>query len=266
VTYAEQLRLANRLTEPVIQQIVDELQLPAGSTGLDAGCGIGLRTLVLADAVGEGRVTGLDISPDNLAAARERVARSPFAQRVELVEGDLRRIPFEAATFDWVWCADTLWSGHVVTAPTQAVTELARVVRPGGTVALVYWSSQSLLPGHPTLEARLNEVFTARTPYLARIPPEQHFMRAMHWLRAAGLSQVRARSYVAELHTPPSPELREALAYCFSMFWGELEPHLQREDWIAYQRLCEPASPDFIADRPDYYGFLTYTLFSGRVG
>ena len=53
-SYADRLRLANRVTEPAIRQIVRELAPPPGSRGLDAGCGVGLRTLCLAEAVGEG--------------------------------------------------------------------------------------------------------------------------------------------------------------------------------------------------------------------
>ncbi|MHC4199740.1 MAG: methyltransferase type 11, partial [Planctomycetota bacterium] len=159
---------------------------------------------------------------------------------------------------------DTLWPVHVVADPVAAVRELARVVNPGGAVALVYWSSQSFLPGHPGLEARLNAAFAATTRYLANVPPHHQYLRALGWLSEAGLEQAIARSFVAEVRAPLNPETRESVAYCFEMFWENLENHLSREDWEAYRRLCSPDSDDCILNSPDYYGFLTYTLFCGR--
>jgi ubiquinone/menaquinone biosynthesis C-methylase UbiE len=37
------------------------------------------------------------------------------------------------------------------------------------------------------------------------------------------------------------------------------------EDWAQYQRLCQPESPDFILNLPDYYAFFTYSMFRGKV-
>ena len=264
-SYADQLRLANRVTEPAIRQAIEALAPPPGSRGLDAGCGIGPRTVCLAEAVGEaGKVTGLDISPDHLAAARKLAEEKGLSAQVHFVEGDILHLPFDNGSFDWVWCADTLWPVHVVGDPVEAVRELARVVKPGGSVALVYWSSQSFLPGYPGLEARLNAAFAATTPYLVDVPPHQQYLRALSWLREAGLERPVARTFVAEVQAPLSPEMRESVTYCFEMFWGALEDHLSPEDWEAYRRLCRPDSEDFILDEPDYYGFLTYTLFCGR--
>ena len=57
--------------------------------------------------------------------------------------------------------------------------ELARVVRPGDSVAILAWSSQQLLPGYPLLEARLNATCSGLTRFLKRKRPESHFLRAL---------------------------------------------------------------------------------------
>jgi demethylmenaquinone methyltransferase/2-methoxy-6-polyprenyl-1,4-benzoquinol methylase len=75
--YARMLSLADFLRELAIRSAIQALQLPSGSRGLDAGCGIGSHTLLLAEAVGPaGHVTGLDLSPEFLAHAREIAKRS----------------------------------------------------------------------------------------------------------------------------------------------------------------------------------------------
>ena len=264
--YSERLRLAHRVTESAIRHAIRALAIPAGSVGLDAGCGIGEHTLWLAEAVGpEGKVTGLDISPSNLAVARELSDHSPVSGRVDFTKGDILHLPFEDDSFDWAWCADTLCPVAVAVDPVVGIRELARVVRPSGTVGILYWSSQNLLPGYPKLEACLNSAFVATTPYLASVPPHLHFLRALGWLRAASIERPVARTFVAEVQAPLNPELREAIAFCFSMFWGNLETHVSNDNWDAFQRLCDPDSDDFILNNPDYYGFLTYTLFYGKV-
>jgi demethylmenaquinone methyltransferase/2-methoxy-6-polyprenyl-1,4-benzoquinol methylase len=262
--YVESLRLASLVTEPAIRQVIKKLAIPAGSTGLDVGCGTALRTILLAEKTRrESRIVGLDNSPGNLEAAIDTVRQSPSAERINLVQGNLLELPFKDASFDWVWCADTLWPGNVVADPVEAVRGFARALRPGGTLALVYWSSQVLLPGHPALEARLNKAFAETTRYLCGVSPGNHYLRALRWLQAAGFQNLSVHSFLAEVTAPLSLEMRNAVAYCFEMFWGDLKSHVSTEDWREYKALCDQESGDFILNRTDYYAFLTYTLFRG---
>ena len=72
--------------------------LEPGMDVLDVGCGTGNATIPAAR--GGARVTGLDLSPDLLAIARERA--SDAMVEVEWVEGDAQELPFEDASFDRV--------------------------------------------------------------------------------------------------------------------------------------------------------------------
>ena len=73
----------NSLREPVFRSAIQALQFPAGSRGLDAGCGVGLQTLLLAETVGPaGHVTGLDLSPEILVYARGMVKKAGLSERI----------------------------------------------------------------------------------------------------------------------------------------------------------------------------------------
>ena len=77
-------------------------------------------------------VTGIDQSADMLAAAHERLDERGLLQRVRLMEGEAERLPFEDEIFDGLTVSYLL---RYVDDPAAVLAELARVVRPGGTIA-----------------------------------------------------------------------------------------------------------------------------------
>jgi demethylmenaquinone methyltransferase/2-methoxy-6-polyprenyl-1,4-benzoquinol methylase len=262
--YIQRLLEANPLREPLLRSVIQSLQLPAGSCGLDAGCGIGLQSLLLAEAVGHGgQITGLDVLPELLSYASEIVAKAGRSDRIVFREGDVNHLPFDDDSFDWVWSADCV--GYPAGELGQTLHELIRVVRPGGKIVLLGWTSQQFLPGYPLLEARLNGTCSGYLPYLKDKPPEQNFMRAPHDFQKAGLVDLKAQTFVRDIQAPFTSEERAALASLFEMLWGSPQPEVSPEDWLEYLRLCRPASPEFVLDLPDYYGFFTCTLFQGRI-
>jgi 2-polyprenyl-3-methyl-5-hydroxy-6-metoxy-1,4-benzoquinol methylase len=102
---------------------------------LDAGCGVGWGSVVLATA-GARRVVGLDIDELAIANARERAAanaREGAAAPTAFVRGDLRALPFDDASFDLVVCFEAL---EHVTDPDHVLDELRRVLRPEGLLTV----------------------------------------------------------------------------------------------------------------------------------
>ncbi len=77
-------------------------------------------------------VVGIDQSPDMLATGRARVERAGLGDRIELVEGHAQELPFEDASFDALTFTYLL---RYVDDPAATLAELARVVKPGGTIA-----------------------------------------------------------------------------------------------------------------------------------
>jgi ArsR family transcriptional regulator len=98
---------------------------------LDIGTGTGrMAELLSAQA---SHVTAFDKSPEMLRIARARLQHLPAAQ-VDLVQGDFTALPLRDASFDTVLFHQVL---HYAQAPEQALAEAARVLRPGGRIAVV---------------------------------------------------------------------------------------------------------------------------------
>ena len=264
-TYLDKLVLSHPLREPVIRQAIRALELPEGSRGLDAGCGIGSLTLLLAEAVGPGgHVTGLDLSAEFVAHVRGLSEQSDLSEQVSFRQGNVNELPFDDDTFDWAWSVDCV--GHrTVGEPRSGLRELARVVRPVGLVAILGYTSQMLLPGFPLLEARLNATASAMNFLAKGLKPEEIFQRALGWFREAGLTEPKARTVVGTVQAPLDHGIRRALISLFGMLWGEMQSKMAQADREEYRRLADPESPGFILDSPDYYAFFTYSMFEGRV-
>lgn len=255
---------ANVLREPLFRSVIRALDLSPASHGLDAGCGIGLQALLLAEAIGaQGHITGIDILPDLLVYAEGLAAKAGYSNRIIFRAADAGCLPFDDNSFDWAWSADCV--GYPAGELGPVLQELMRVVRPGGQVILLGWSSQQLLPGYPLLEARLNATCSAYSPFLKGKSPGSHFMRAASHFRSRGLKDIEARSFLGDIRSPLSHAQRTALISLFEMLWEEPQPEVSAQDWAEYKRLCTPRSQDFILDLPEYYAFFTYSMFRGRV-
>jgi ubiquinone/menaquinone biosynthesis C-methylase UbiE len=263
-SYMHSILVANPLRESTLRAAIETLQLPPGSRGLDAGCGIGLQCLLLSEAVGlTGHVTGLDVSREFLNRGKEIVNEAGLSERISFQEGDVANIPFDNKTFDWAWSADCI--GYGPWEPLPLLKELAQVVKPGGIVAISGWSSENVLPGYPRLEARLRATSGGIAPFVQGKKPETHFLRALSWFREIGLKEPAAKVFADSFYAPLSPEIRNALLDLFNMRWPNVELELSSNDLSEFRRLCQPDSPDFILNRSDYYAFFTHTLFWGKI-
>jgi demethylmenaquinone methyltransferase/2-methoxy-6-polyprenyl-1,4-benzoquinol methylase len=249
---------------PALASAIETLRLPPAGLGLDAGCGIGSQTELLLQATSPGgRVTGLDSSAEHLAVAEESAREKGLSDLVHFQLGDVGSLPFDPGSFDWVWSADCV--GFIPGDPIEMLRGLTRVVKPGGTVALILWSSQLLLPGYPFLEARLNATRAGAAPASTDCPPQRHFLRSIGWFSQVGLQEPAARTFLVDLHAPLDEGEKEALASIIEMRWGQPESELSKADWELYRQLTDRESPDSVVDREDYFGFFTYSMFWGIV-
>jgi SAM-dependent methyltransferase len=121
-----------RWSRPVAQQFIRWLDIPPGSAWLDLGCGTGALTGTILALADPREILGIDPSEGFLELARKQV-NDP---RVRFDIGNGHHIPAPAASFD------ALVSGLVLNFIPElpaAMTEIVRVVRPGGVVAAYVW-------------------------------------------------------------------------------------------------------------------------------
>ena len=120
--------LQERLEIPLLLRA---LRLPRGQRVLEIGCGRGIALPVLATRLVPQSLTGVDIDPELVGVARDRLERAGV--RATVVEADARALPFEDGSFDLVIDFGTCYhvSGGRQGAAT-ALNEIARVLRVGG--------------------------------------------------------------------------------------------------------------------------------------
>ncbi|MEX2246142.1 MAG: methyltransferase domain-containing protein [Dehalococcoidia bacterium] len=124
------LHPARRLIQPVASTI-DAFRLQLGDVALELGPGPGYFTPTAARAVAPGgRLLCLDLQPDMLTRLRSRIAGA--ADNVDLVVADAQRLPLRDAVIDNAFLVSILGE---VPDESLAVSELRRVIRPGGLLS-----------------------------------------------------------------------------------------------------------------------------------
>ena len=250
--FTKSLERMNYFQEPEARVLIADLELPPGSSGLDAGCGVGLYALWLAEEVGpRGRVLGIEPTASawrrraNWWASASTPAASSSARAMR------RRSAMKDGSLDWVWCGDVL---HHILDTDKALSEFRRVVRPGGRVVIKESQvlSAMFLPGHPELERRIQLAEIARSlDEGGGRSFQERRQTTLASLRAAGLSDIAARSYLIERRAPLTAAAREYIQKTvFDRNWGErLRPLLSAEDWSLRTAVCEPGSPRNVAGK-----------------
>ena len=133
-----------------------------GQRVLDVACGTGVLALAAAErAGGDGRVTGLDPNDDMLAVARRKSAR------VEWTSGRAESLPFADAAFD---CVVSQFGLMFFADRVAALREMARVLRPGGRLAVAVCDALDHSPGYAVLAELLHRLFGGTVAEAFRAP------------------------------------------------------------------------------------------------
>jgi ubiquinone/menaquinone biosynthesis C-methylase UbiE len=150
---------------PAQDALLDAAAIASDERVIDVACGTGLASFAAARAVGSrGRVLGVDLSERMVAAARQRAAALPQVQFMRSDGEALDALP--DASFDVALCALGLM---YMPAPERALREMARVLRPGGRIALAVWGERAHCGWAPLLPIVEAEVASDVCPLFFRL-------------------------------------------------------------------------------------------------
>ena len=120
------------------EDFIKRLDLKPGMNVLDVACGTG--NLAIPAAKTGATVTGVDIAPNLVEQARENAKAAGVNARFD--EGDAEALPYEDASFDAVV---TMFGAMFAPRPELVASELKRVCRPGGTIAMANWTPSGFI-------------------------------------------------------------------------------------------------------------------------
>jgi SAM-dependent methyltransferase len=228
---------------------LDRLALAPGARVLDLGCGTGVVARGIAARPGfTGQVVGLDQSPRLIEAARRLASEEGLADRVGFEVGDAQELPYPAAAFDAVVAHTTI--SHVG-EPLALLMEAARVVRPGGRIAIFDGDYASWTFDHPdpVIARAMDEAIVAAVVNNPRILRELPRL-----LRQAGLEREDLLAWVYA-DVGAGGFFRGAIeAYAPLVARAGLLPADRVEAWLAHQRQAMTDGVFFAAC--NYYAYV----------
>jgi ubiquinone/menaquinone biosynthesis C-methylase UbiE len=223
--------------------------LPCTAAVLEIGCGTGVVTRAIAARDGfAGTVTGVDQSPHFIAAAESLANNDGVGDRVEFAVGDAHALDFADASFDAA-IAHTLVS-HV-RDPLAVLAEAARVVRPGGTIAIFDGDYASLT--FTCSDARLGQAMEPAVQ--STIMSSPRVMRELpRLLPQAGLRLIATQAHVYAEAGSSTFMLSLAETYAPLTATTSQLPAADVDAWLAAQRRSAADGTFFAAC--NYYAYI----------
>ena len=230
----EWLETHHRSKAPERTQMIRDLHLERGSRVVDAGCGPGLWTPMLARAIGpQGRITGVDISIEALVTAQQRSQDKWYAPQLQLRRGTLEQLPVQPGTAHMIFSANVC---QYLPDPVSTFAAMGRYLTHGGRLAIkdIDFGTMRFSNIDAALQAR---VLQAREQW-EQIRIEQDYAFEDSWvgsklagyLRAAGYEDVEEKSYHIVRRFPLSQDFHFYLQGIAEWFVCEDAPLLDEED------------------------------------
>ena len=179
---------------------VDALSLSSGARVLDLCTGTGDLAIAIVHRASGATVVGIDFAGEMVRLARVKVTAAALDRRIRLVRGDATSIPLPDGSCD---AATIAFGIRNVAEPQRALAELARVIKPGGRLAILEfgepripgirtlysWYFRYLLPLIGRLVSNHQSAYSYLPASVGAFPPPSEFSRV---LAATGFSHVRA--------------------------------------------------------------------------
>ncbi len=227
-----------------------------GMRVLDLPCGDGFYTRRLAERLGPaGAVTGVDTNRTYVRDARTELTGRPAGATIDVIVASFDRLPFPDEAFGFAWCAQSLYS---LPDPVVVLRHLARVLRPGGILAVLENDTmhQVVLPWPARLELPLR-VAELRALSAATPDPSKYYIgrRLPAVLAAAGLEPLSMSTRAIDRQAPLGEPERVLLQSYLEEVADRVAPYLDPSLFAELRHLKDPESPLHLLRQP----YLTMT-------
>lgn len=250
--------------QPEYEEMLRWVGLQPGWHVLDAACGGGSFLPLMTELVGkEGRVSAIDLAPENVQTVEQSARQSQWSASVDARVGNILALPYADHSFDAVWCANT--TQYLTDEELRTMlAEFRRVVRPGGLVAIKEYdiTTQLLQPLSPQLFPHFQlAAFRAGNTYYYQL---YRTIGLPRWLRDAGLLDIRQKPTLM-VRFQPLPAYAKTFLGEFLKYCAGLAPtlDLSTEEIQSWAQLADIDSPDHIIHDPDFQYRAIQTVFVG---
>lgn len=236
--YATMLAAYHRAFEAELRRMIADVWPPGARRVLDLACGDGSYSAWLVAQGGPGvEACAVDLSKNWLDLAQDNAERAGTAEQVRAVAASALSLPFYDDSFDFVWCAQSLYSLPDVTA---VLAELRRVLRPGGTIALLENDTlhQVLLPWPAELELQVRSAELAALRHQADNPQKFYIGRELRrTLLRAEFVDCQKRTYATNRVGPFSSDERTFFLEYLRALRSSVAQHLPADELAELDRL-----------------------------
>src|SRR6266700_641189 len=224
----------HRSKAPEREQMIRDLNFKRGSLVVDAGCGPGLWTPLIAEAIGpEGRIIGVDISLEALVTAQKRSCHAPCRYQVQYKRAELEQLPLEHGSADSIFSANV---SQYLAQPVETFSAMGRYLVSGGQLIVKDIDFGTMHFAH--IDQGLQErVFRARQRWekdrlMHGFSFEDSWVGAKlaGYMCAAGYQGVQVRTYRVMRRAPLAASFATYLRGIAEWFVCEGAPYLAAQD------------------------------------
>lgn len=242
------------------KHMIRDLHLKKGCTVVDAGCGPGLWTPLLARAIGKkGHITGVDISPAALITAQQRLQDKWYQHIVQYKQGMLEELPVRPGSVDVIFSANV---SQYLPDPPSTFASMGHYLRHGGRLVIkdIDFGTMRFHNIDTMLQAK---VFQARQRWeVTRVNEGYAFedswvgSKLASYLHEAGFEEVQERSYSIVRRYPVKKDFRFYLQGIAEWFVCEGAPYLDPPHGRQWLQQFEDGSAldkrDFMSEEIEY--------------